>query len=123
MKYLQKLRCYILKPDILRLYHILDAAEEIIEFTKNKEREDLDNDRKLNLAVVHLLEIIGEAANGISTELHERYLDIPWYAMIGMRNRLIHGYFDIDLDVVWKTVQKDIPNLIEKIKEILKVEA
>ncbi len=112
-----------MKPDILRLYHILDAAEEIIEFTKNKEREDLDNDRKLNLAVVHLLEIIGEAANGISTELHERYLDIPWYAMIGMRNRLIHGYFDIDLDVVWKTVQKDIPNLIEKIKEILKVEA
>lgn len=108
--------------DLLRLNHMLDGAMEIVEFTNNKARKDLDN-RLLNLAIVHLLEIIGEAANGISEETKNKYQGIPWYALIGMRNRLIHGYFNTDLDVVWETTQTDIPDLIIELKKIIKTES
>ena len=71
----------------------------------------MDDDRKLKHALVRLLEIIGEAANGMSSNIKEKHPGIPWKEMIGMRNRLIHGYFDVDLDIVWQTVSKDIPPL------------
>lgn len=71
----------------------------------------MDGDRKLKHALVRLLEIIGEAANGMSSSIKEEHPDIPWKEMIGMRNRLIHGYFDVDIDTVWQTVSKDIPPL------------
>jgi uncharacterized protein with HEPN domain len=90
---------------------MLDAVLEVIEFTHNKKRSDLDSDRKLKHALVRLLEIIGEAAAGISSDTKQECPDIPWKEMIGMRNRLIHGYFDVDLDIVWQTVSKDIPPL------------
>ena len=118
----RKQRCSIVKHDLLRLHHMLDAAEEIIQFSKNKTRKDLDSDRKLNLAIVHLLEIIGEAANGLSVELQKKYSDVPWHVMVSMRNRLIHGYFDIDLDIVWKTTQNDIPKLTKTLKKIISEE-
>ncbi len=108
--------------DVIRLMHMIDAAEEIIHFTSNSNREELDNDRKLSLAVVHLLEIIGEAANKLSPEFREKYNRVPWSAIVGMRNRLIHGYFDIDLDIVWKTVDSDIAPLLKEIKSILEYE-
>lgn len=99
------------QDDKVRLQHMLDAVLEVIEFTHNKNRSDLDNDRKLKHALVRLLEIIGEAANGMSSNSMDKYSDIPWKEMIGMRNRLIHSYFDVDLDIVWQTVTKDIPPL------------
>jgi len=108
------------ETDLIRLKHMLDAATEIFEFTRDKNRDDFDNDRKLNLSVVHLLEIIGEAGSGISVEVRNNYKQIPWKVIIGMRNRLIHGYFDIDLDIVWKTVTQDIPPLIPKLERIIK---
>jgi len=108
------------ETDLIRLKHMLDATTEIFEFTRDKNRDDFDNDRKLNLSVVHLLEIIGEAGSGISVEVRNNYKQIPWKVIIGMRNRLIHGYFDIDLDIVWKTVTQDIPPLIPKLERIIK---
>lgn len=108
------------EADLVRLKHMLDAATEIFEFTRDKNRDDLDNDRKLSLSVVHLLEIVGEAASGISVEVQNNYTQIPWRVIIGMRNRLIHGYFDIDLDIVWKTVIQDIPPLIPELERIIK---
>jgi len=107
-------------PDLVRLKHMLDAVNEIIDFSTNKSRRDLDNDRKLSLSLVHLLEIVGEAASRISKEMRDEYDKIPWQSMIDMRNRLIHGYFDIDLDIVWKTVTKEIPQLKENLEIILK---
>ena len=104
-----------MKPDLVCIHHILDAAREILDFSDGKSRQDLDVDRKLNLSLVHLLEIIGEAAVGISDEFRQKYPHVPWKEIIGMRNRLIHGYFDIDLDIVWKTVQEDIPPLISNL--------
>ena len=77
----------------------------------------LDTDRKLSLAVVRLLEIIGEAANGLSSEFKLSRTDLPWTGIIGMRNRLIHGYFDLNLDIVWQSIQEDLPFLLENLND------
>jgi uncharacterized protein with HEPN domain len=98
---------------------MLDAALEIQQYVQSAMRRDLDRDPKLVHSLVHLLEIIGEAANQVSDELREKTLDIPWFIIIGMRNRLIHAYFDIDLNVVWSTSTEDVPLLIAEVKKLL----
>ena len=103
--------------DEIRLRHILDAAREAVSFTEGHRREDLDSDRKLNLSLVRLLEIIGEAARGITEEFRQDHSELPWKSMAGMRDRLIHGYFDVNLDVVWETVTNDLPPLIDKLEK------
>ena len=107
------------EDDEIRLRHILDAAHEAVSFTKGHRREDLDTDRKLNLSLVRLLEIIGEAARDITKEFRQEHTELPWKSMVGMRDRLIHGYFDVNLDVVWETVTNDLPPLIDKLKKIV----
>ncbi len=107
------------EDDNIRLRHILDSAHEAVAFTKGHRRADLDTDRKLNLSLVRLLEIIGEAARGTSVEFRQEHPDLPWKSMIGMRDRLIHGYFDINLEVVWKTVTEDLPPLILQLEKIV----
>ncbi|MBW4505501.1 MAG: DUF86 domain-containing protein [Scytonematopsis contorta HA4267-MV1] len=86
--------------DLTRLKHIRDAAQEALSFTNNRTRNDLDTDRMLSLALVRLVEIIGEAGNRISEDCQVKYSKIPWRQIVGMRNRIIHAYFDIDLDIV-----------------------
>ena len=106
--------------DRVRLRHMLDAALEIQQYVQSSTREDLDKDRKLVHSLVRLFEIVGEAANQVSDELREDLEEIPWFVIIGMRNRLIHAYFSINLDVVWETSIKDIPSLIEVLERILR---
>jgi uncharacterized protein with HEPN domain len=98
---------------------MLDAAREAVGFTEGLQRRDLDIDRKLNLSLIQLLEIIGEAARGITTEFRQEHPELPWKRMVGMRDRLIHGYFDINLDVLWETTKNDLPPLIDKLEKIL----
>jgi uncharacterized protein with HEPN domain len=100
--------------DAVRLKHMLDAANKAVEFAKGKSRGDLEKDEKLALALVRLIEILGEAANGLSEAFKEKHPNIPWRSIIGTRNRLIHGYFDVDLDIVWNIVTKDLPSLVKK---------
>ena len=100
------------KSDTVRLRHMLDAARETLEFTQGLTRADLDRDRKLVLALVKAIEIIGEAACQVSQAGRDQAPDIPWEDMTGMRHRLVHAYFDINLDILWQTVQEDIPALI-----------
>lgn len=107
------------EDDVIRVRHILDAAREAINFIEGHHRKDLDTDRKLNLSLVRLLEIIGEAARGVTTEFRREHSELEWKSMIGMRDRLIHGYFDVNLDILWETVTKDLPPLINKIEKIL----
>jgi len=109
----------MLEADVIRLKHMLDAANEIVSFTKDISQTEFEHDRKIQLSVVHLLEIIGEAGNQVSDDVKNHNTIIPWNHIIGMRNRLIHGYFDIDLNIVWKTAREDIPPLIDQIKDIL----
>ncbi len=105
--------------DTTRLQHMLDAACEAVSFIDKLDRSSLDDDRQLTLSLLKLLEITGEAARGISENLRGKHPNIPWQSMIGMRNRLTHGYFDVNLDVVWQTVKQDLPPLIIALKNIL----
>jgi len=109
----------MLKSDWIRLRHMLDAAKEARSFIKNEERASIEKDRKLVLALIKSIEIIGEAANKVTKEGREGIPQIPWPNIISMRNRLIHAYFDINLDILWETVNADIPELIEKLEKIL----
>jgi len=105
--------------DIARLQHMLDAAHKAAEFTLNRTRTDLDHDEVLALALARLLEILGEAAKGVSQEFRQRHPHIPWKLMAGTRDRLIHGYFDIDLDIVWAIVTQDLPQIIADLENVL----
>jgi len=109
----------MLKNDELRIRHIIDAAEEAIAFCSNRSRQDLHQDRMLNLSLVRLLEIIGEAARGISPEFRNSHPEIVWKKMAGLRDRLIHGYFDVNLDVVWETITEDLPPMVAKLRNIV----
>lgn len=107
------------EDDGVRLRHVLDSAREAIAFLQGGSRADLDSDRKLSLSLVRLLEIIGEAARGISAEFRQAHPELPWRSMIGMRDRLAHAYFDVNLDVVWQTVTEDLPGLVAKLEQIV----
>ncbi len=98
--------------DLIPLSHMLDHALEAVVMCQGVSRADLDVDRKLNLALVRLIEIIGEAANRVSKPGQASRPQLPWSKIIGMRNRLTHGYDSIDFDVLWDTVQLDLPVLI-----------
>ena len=108
--------------DDVRLRHMRDAAREAIGFAEGKSRDALDSDRQLVLALAKCIEIIGEAATHVSEETMQRCPSIPWPQIKGVRNRLIHGYFDIDLDRVWDTVQDDLPSLIASLEAALGAE-
>ncbi len=105
--------------DIVRLRHMLDAARKANEFTKDCNRPDLDKNEQLTLAIIRLLEILGEAAKGVSDHCRGKYPQIPWRQVAGTRDRLIHGYFDVDLDIVWKIVSSDLPVLTAHLEDIL----
>lgn len=109
-------------PDLIRLRHILDAARKATRFAEGRSREDLDTDEMLNLSLVRLLEIIGEAARAVSPAFREAHQEIVWRKMVGMRDRLIHGYFDVNLDVVWETVTEDLPGLIVALEKFVSPE-
>ena len=106
------------KDDLVRLHHMLDAAREAILFAQNKTRASLDANRMLTLAIIKDIEIIGEAASKVTKECREQLPRIPWLNIISMRNRLIHGYFDINLDIVWQTITQDLPPLIDELDKI-----
>jgi uncharacterized protein with HEPN domain len=107
------------RDDSIYIRHILDAARKALQFTANRSREDLNKDEMLAISLVHLLEIVGEAANFVSEDFRKQYPHIPWRKMIELRNRLIHGYFDINLDIVWDTVLKDLPPLVSDLEKII----
>lgn len=98
----------MLRNDRIYILHAIDAAEKAMEISNRIKREDLDSDEVYALALARLLEIIGEAANLVSVEYKDKNSDIPWKQMISMRNRLIHGYFDINYDIVWDVLSRMI---------------
>ncbi len=105
--------------DITRLHHIMDAARKALSFTKGLSRQHLDSDEKLTLALTRLLEIIGEAASQMAPETKNRFLAIPWKKIVGMRNKLIHGYAQVNLDILWQTLKDDLPPLVTQLQTII----
>jgi uncharacterized protein with HEPN domain len=107
------------KSDLIRLRHMLDAATEALTFTHEKTRAELDKDRMLLLSVTKLIEIIGEAANKVTNATQKKHPEIAWASIIAMRNKLSHGYFDIDNDIVWATITDDLPPLIDLLERAI----
>ena len=106
--------------DRVRLRHIADALNSAIRFAQGRKREDLDRDEMLAFALVHALQIAGEAAGRVSAETRNQHPEVPWASMIGMRHRLVHAYFDINLDILWTTVVEAAPALAAQIGPLLK---
>jgi uncharacterized protein with HEPN domain len=109
----------MLKPDIVRLQHMVDAANEALSFVAEKSKTELRTDRALVLALVKSIEIVGEAASKVSRELRSRSPEIPWVDIVAMRNRLIHSYFDVNIDIVWQTVTEEPSPLVTQLEKLL----
>ena len=107
------------QPDVIRIQHMLAAANDALQFSKGRSRKDLENDRILALAIIKCIEIIGEAASKVSNECRDKYPDIPWLDIINMRNRMIHAYHDVNLDIVWATIIQDLPPLSYDLQNLL----
>ncbi len=105
--------------DLTRLKHMADSAGAILSFAKGRKRADLDKDRQFLSAVLREMEIIGEAANRVSTHTKKKFPNLPWKETVGMRNRLIHAYFDVDRDVVWATIKEYLPLFLGQLEEII----
>lgn len=104
-----------MKEDEVYLRHIRDAIDQIGEYTSDVDREEFQESSMVQDAVVRQIEIIGEAAKQLSSETIEEYSSVPWADIAGMRDKLIHNYFGVDIEQVWQTVQSDIPELKEKL--------
>ena len=109
----------MLRSDEIRLRHMLDAAREAVSFTHGRVRGDLDTDRQLVLSLVKDIEIVGEVAAQVTESARAQVPEIPWQVIVAMRNRLVHAYFSINLDIVWQTVQQDLPTLIAHLERVV----
>jgi len=105
--------------DNVSMRHMLDHAREAVEMAQGRTRSNLDVNRMLQLALTRLVEIVGEAATRVSLEARQQQPEIPWPQIIGLRNRLIHGYDAVDLNILWDIVQDDLPPLIAELERIL----
>jgi uncharacterized protein with HEPN domain len=105
--------------DLVRLQHIVDSLNSAIRFVEGRQRSDLDADEMLLFALVRAIEVAGEAASRISAGTRNELSDLPWNSIVGMRNRLVHAYFDIDHDILWTTVTEAAPPLVEQLKRLL----
>ncbi len=103
------------------LQDILEATKKIVQFTQGQSFDSFSADEKTVDAVVRNLEIIGEAAKAISSELKSQHVDVEWKKMAGLRDLLIHQYFGIDKEIIWDIVQSKVPPLVEQMRRILSV--
>ncbi|MGH3635050.1 HepT-like ribonuclease domain-containing protein [Mycobacterium sp.] len=104
--------------DQIRLRHLTEPASKAVGYCAGRQRADLDSDELLRLAVTKLVEIVGEAAKHISPELRAAAPDVPWAVAARMRDRLVHHYFDINLDILWRTVTEELPSLLETLPPV-----
>ncbi len=96
---------------------MLDHAIEAVDLIRGHKRADLDHDRKLNLALVRLVEIVGEAAARVTPTTRAQHPLIPWHDIVGMRNRVIHGYDEVDFDILWDVIELHLPPLITQLRK------
>ncbi len=108
------------KDDLVYVGHMLDTAEKALGLMEGNSREDYDDNEPLRIALTHLIQVIGEAARRVSKEFCEAHPEIPWKAIIGMRHKVVHDYFDVDEDIVWDTVVEELEPLIKQLEKVVK---
>ncbi len=102
--------------DEIRIRHMINAADSALTFISSRTREDLDADLLLVFGLVRAVEIIGEAASKVSVEGRANIPELPWSKVIGMRNRLVHAYFDVDTAILWNTVTQALPQILAQLR-------
>jgi uncharacterized protein with HEPN domain len=107
------------RSDWVYLGHMLDMCLKGLEITGGKTRQDYDESDTLQLALAHIIQVIGEAADHVSDEFKEAQPQVPWHEIIGMRHRIVHDYMNVDEDVVWSVVKNDLPTLIAILKKTI----
>jgi len=107
------------KDDSVYLHHIIDAFVQIEHNTEGVSHEEFLHNRLIQDGVIRQLEVMGEAARNLSGDLRNEYPQIPWSQMIGLRNRMIHAYFNVDLQIIWEIVHGDMPVLKQNMQCIL----
>ncbi len=105
--------------DRVRLLHMIEATETALGFVAGRQRADLDTDAMLRFALVRAIEVIGEAAGQVSAPTRAAAPTIPWSLIVAMRNRLIHAYFAIDHDILWRTATDELPALLPTLRALL----
>ena len=111
-----------LNKDVTYLRHILDAIKDIEESTNNILKKDFKKDKDIREANIRRIEVIGEAVKNISVKIRKKHPNVEWKDIAGMRDKLMHHYFGVNLETVWKTIKEDLPILKKQIKEILEKE-
>jgi uncharacterized protein with HEPN domain len=109
----------MLKDDLIYVGHMLDMACKIREKLRDKQRADYDNDENLRLAVLHLVQTVGEAARRVSPGFQSAHGEVPWSDIIGMRHKVVHDYLTVDFDLVWGVATEEIPPLIAQLEKIV----
>ncbi len=104
--------------DNVRLKDMLDHSRTALTFVQGQTEAEFRDDRMCALACIRLLEIVGEAASRVSAEIRDTHPEIRWPAIVGLRNRLIHAYSDVDLGIVWKIIVEDLPPLIGELEKL-----
>ena len=107
-----------MRDDRTRLLHMRDHIAEAIALVEGKPRSELDTDRLLNLSLVRLLEIVAQSADRVSEETQRAHPEIPWRDIAGLRDRLLHGYDTVDLDILWHIVHDDLPPLVKQLRAV-----
>lgn len=107
------------RDDTIVLRHMLDHAREAVALVHNMTAVELHANRVRSLALVRLLEIVGEAATRVSEDLRAQHPQIAWRQIISLRNRLIHGYDAVDLDILWQILHEDVPSLITHLARLI----
>lgn len=110
------------KDDLVYAGHMLDMARKALGLIRGKDRRDYNSDEALRFALAHLIQVIGEAARHVSKKFCDVNSQIPWKAIIGMRHKVVHDYMNVDEDVVWDTVVKELPPLVKELEKIVPAE-
>ncbi len=108
-------KCNMPRDDFVYIGHMLDTTRKILAKVQGKTREDFDKDEDLRLAIAHLIQIIGEAANRVSPQMRKDHPEIPWKQIVGMRHKIVHDYMEMDEDVVWEVATEDLGLLLNKL--------
>lgn len=107
------------KDDLRYVGHMVDCAQRVQQFLAGKSRMEYDNDEMLRLAIVHLLQTIGEAARMVSADVRQQLPELPWAQIVAMRNRIVHDYLNVDYDIAWEVSTKDLQTLIDALAPLL----